>query len=311
MAAHPSVWPFVAMVVIIVAAAGGAAGVVAYLNPVHHPVPVLTVEEGDNVTVNYIGSFASGPQLGKVFDTSLYPVATDNFTYPKSLEFSLRGGASAYTWLPVHVGSSTPSGGYVLHNYTFGTVIPGFWTGMIGMTGNTSRTVVIPVDQAYGPGNPACVQSQPLVFTLPVYVSMPRTTFESTYPHVVPVTGGTFTDPIYSWTDSILSANGSWVSFQRLPAPGQATHPDGLPYYVSAITSQSLTITSRLSVGDAGKVLGTLPGNQTFCSSHPSSRFIVSSIDWAQGTFSWDFNPEVDGQSLQFVITVTNIFPPS
>jgi len=279
---------------------------VAYFNPVHHPSNALTVRYGDNVTVNYMGSFLSGGDIGKVFDTSIYSVATNNLTYPKSLEFSYRGSPSAYTQLAAHIGNNVPSGGYVVGNYTFGGVITGFWSGMIGMTGNVSHTIAIPVSQAYGPANPGCFQTQSLVFTVPVYVTLPLSNFTSAYPKVPAVTGTVFTDPLYSWNDSILSVNGSWVTFINLPVQGQKTSPYGLPYYVSTITSQSVTVTSLLSAANAGKVLGKLPGSQTYCS---SGQFIVSSINWATNTFSWNFNPEVQGQNLQFVVTVTNIFP--
>lgn len=306
MATHTSYWPFVIMVVVIVAAAGTAAGLVSYFNPVHHPSPGLTVQYGDNVTVNYIGSFLSGGDIGKVFDTSIYSVATNNLTYPKSLQFSYRGSPSAYTWLGVHVGNNVPSGGYTKANYTFGGVITGFWSGMIGMTGNVSRTIAIPVNQAYGPANPACFSTQPLTFNVQVYVTIPLTEFKSAYPSVAPVTGTTFADPFYSWTDYILGVNGSWVTYQNLPTQGERTNPYGLPYFVSAISAQNITVTSLLSSANAGKVAGTIPGNQTVCG---TSQFIVSSVNWASGTFSWNFNPEVDGQNLQFVVTVTNIFP--
>ncbi len=306
MATHPSYWPFVGMVVVILVAAGGAAGAVAYFNPVHHPSPGLTVQYGDNVTVNYIGSFLSGGDIGKVFDTSSYSTAINNLTYPKSLEFAYRGSSGAYTQLAAHIGNNVPSGGYVVGNRTFGGVITGFWSGMIGMTGNVSRTIAIPVNQAYGPANPGCFLSQSLVFTVPVYVSMPTSAFAQAYPQVPAVTGTTFADPLYSWNDYILGVNGSWVTFQNIPTQGQKTTPYGLPYYVSTITSQSLTITSLLSAASAGKVLGTMPTNQTFCG---ASQFIVSSINWASQTFTWNFNPEVEGQNLQFVLTVTNIFP--
>lgn len=294
------------MVVIIVVAAGGAAAVVSYVNPVHHPTTVLTVAYGDNVTVNYIGVLGSSPQAGSVFDTSVYKVATNNLTYPKTLEFAFRGNASDYTQLAAHIGNNVPSGGYTKANYTFGSVITGFWAGMIGMTGNVSRTITIPVSQGYGPANPSCFQTEPLVFHLPVTVSVPRSSFVSAYPNVIPVTGGTFTDPLYSWTDYILGVNGSWVTFQNMPTQGVRTTPYGLPYYVSAVNSQTITVTSTLSQANAGLVLGHLPGNESYCS---STQFIVSSINWADQTFTWDFNSQVMGNVLQFVVTVTNIFP--
>lgn len=304
-----SFWPLVVMVVIIVVAAGASAAVVAYLNPTHHPAQPTTVQYGDNVTVRYIGSFPTGAQAGRVFDTNIYLVAKNNLTYPKSLWYPYthtQWAPSNFSWLPVHVGGNVPSSGYVLDNYTFIGVVPGFWQGILGMTVNSSRSIVMNMSEAYGPANPACYATQPMVFHVPVYVSVPRSTFVSAYPNVNLTTATTFVDPTYGWNDYLLSVNGSWVSFENLPAQGQATSPYGLPYYVSAISGGNLTITSRLTQGDAGKVLGTLPSGQKVCS---ASHFIVSTVNWANQTFTWNFNNEVEGQGLQFYVTVTKIFP--
>ena len=55
----------VAVVAVIVLAGAGGASAYVYLHakPVGHP-PVLVVKLDDNVTVNYVGIFGSGPIIG-------------------------------------------------------------------------------------------------------------------------------------------------------------------------------------------------------------------------------------------------------
>ncbi|MEM0129604.1 MAG: FKBP-type peptidyl-prolyl cis-trans isomerase [Thermoplasmata archaeon] len=307
MANRPSYWPAVILLAVVIAAAGGTGAALAhFVFRAPSPSAVKVVRLGDNVTVNYIGFFASGPQAGKVFDTSRYGVAINNVTYPKSLEFSFRGNASAYTQLGVHIGSSTPTGGYVIGNWTFVSVIPGFWQGMIGMTGNTSRTINISVQNAYGPASPACFRSQPLVFQVPTIQSYSWADFNATFPGITPTTGGTFTNPTYGWTDSVLVANATTVTLQNLPTLGERVSPNGIPYVVNGTGPESITVRSLLTAGQAGTVLGHLGGGGQVCG---SSKFIVSGIDWSSNTMTWNFNPEVDGQALEFYVTVVNIFP--
>ncbi len=308
MAAKRSAWPLVILVAVIIVAAGGAAAAVSvYVFPAHPAHRVTTVAEGDNVTVNYIGMFASGPQEGRVFDTSLYSVFLNNATYPKSLEYVPRGNESNYTVLPVHVGPTVPTGGYAYGNYTFSTVITGFWQGIIGMTGNQTRIVTIPVDLAYGPANPSCFATEPLIVPVPVYSTLPLGTFQADYPNVTARTGTTFTNEVYGWKEYILSANATTVSLQSLASVGQPVKALGLPYLVTSISDGNITLTSTLTESQAGTVLGRLPGNApTICSSR---EFIVSSINWTTGTMSWNFNNEIYGEALRFYITVVDIFP--
>ncbi|MGI0067767.1 MAG: hypothetical protein ACREB9_05040 [Thermoplasmata archaeon] len=295
------------MAVIIVAAGVAAAVVSVYVVPTHQPHGVKTVAQGDNATVNYIGMFASGPQQGRVFDTSLYSVSLNNATYPKALEYVPRGAESNYTVLPVHVGSSAPTHGYVYGNYTFSTVVTGFWQGMLGMTGNQTRIVTIPVDLAYGPANPGCFAPEPLVQTVPVYSTIPLGTFRADNPNVTATTGATIYNSLYGWTEYILSANATTVSLQSLASVGERVTVYGLPYIVSAIANGNITVTSTLTVAQAGTVRGTLPASApTICN---TGEFIVSSINPTSGTMTWNFNNEIYGQPLTFFITVVDIFP--
>src|SRR5580658_2385472 len=135
----------IVLVVIVLLGGGAAAGFFWYHDRPNSAPTALVVTLGDNVTVNYIGLFGSGPQQGKVFDTSIYSVAYDNIAYPKGLQFSPRGPSpSNFTPLDVFVGASTPSGGYSLGGLSFIQVVPGFWEGLLGLSGNQTRTISVP-----------------------------------------------------------------------------------------------------------------------------------------------------------------------
>lgn len=311
MAHKYSYWPLAILMAVVIAAAGGAGAFIYYESKISPTKPLLTVEVGDNVTVNYIGYFGSGPQIGTIFDTSLWSVA-NNSNMAKSLEFANRGSEAAYTPLAVHVGANTPSGGYVIGNLTFSSVITGFWQGMVGMTGNVSKSISIPPALGYGNPVPSCYQNQPAVYTLPATNYIQASTFQTNYPNITAVSGNQFTDPQYGWNDVIVSANSSWVVLQYQPTPGQVTSPYGYAEQVTNISTSgggagTITLTALLSPSQAGLVLGQLPSTASqVCS---SSKFIVSTVSPATNTLVWNFNSEVTGQTLVFVVTVVAIYP--
>ncbi len=310
-------WIFAVVVIVVVAAVAASGGYLIYRqNHGSAPSPPTTVAEGSNVTVNYIGIFGSGPEQGKVFDTSIYSVATNDALYPKSLEYQLRGAVANYTPLAVYVGNSTPSGGYSLGNLTFESVVDGFWQGIIGMVPNTTRTIVVPEDLGYGPTDPACLTTQPLVMTVPVLETLTGIDFSTAFPGVGAAVGKEFTDPHYGWTDQILSANASFVTLERLPYVGQVTSPGGWPIEVTSIQatangSGAITVANEISAGDAGHLLGTDFLDNAPCNSSSGGKFIVTEVNVANGTFTEDYNPEVQGQTLIFVVTVVDYFPPN
>ena len=304
-AERPSLILLILLVVLVLIAAGvGAAFVYEYNKPKAAPT-LLTVQKGDNVTVNYIGEFGSGPQIGRVFDTSFYSVAQNNVTYPKSLEYAPRSSASAYTPLAVHVGPNAPAGGYPVGNLTFSGVVTGFWQGLVGLTGNHTQTVVVPASLGYGPLNSSCLRPAPLVFTLPVLTYLPLGEFASLYPNVTADVGVEFTDSNYGWTDQVFAVNATSVSVQALPTVGQTSSPDGLPFEVTALNATSVTLSSLLTPANAGLVLGHLRVG-SICS---ESKFIVSAVDPSAGTLTENFNPEVQGETLDFIVAVVNIYP--
>ena len=301
----PSLGWLVFFVVVVVIVAGVGAALLYKYNTVKGAAGPLTVAVGDNVTVNYIGLFGSGPEQGKVFDTSLQRVALDGAAYPKSLEYSARN-TSQYTPLAVHVGPNTPSSGYNVSGVTYLGVVPGFWRGLVGLAVNQSRWVSVPPDLGYGSLDPACLRTASLNETIPTVVTVPLSSFATEYPGDLGLTGATFADPTYGWTDEVLSANATAVVVERMPYVGETTDPYGWTIEVVKVTSASLTLLSELTPSSVGVVLGSISG-VTVCS---TTSFLVWSVNLSGGTFTENYNREVVGETLIFVVTIVSILPP-
>ena len=305
--ARPSAWlTFILVVIVVVAGIAGGA-FLYYENHKSPPAGPLTVQVGDNVTVNYIGLFAKGPQQGRVFDTSEYAVALNNVSWPKALQYSSRGGQpSDYTPLGVYVGPNAPSGGYTIGNTTFGGVVTGFWQGLVGLPGNRTAYITVPPALGYSFVNSSCFVTQPLTTTYPVVVTLSPADFSGLFPNVSAVAGTVYTDPVYGWSDVILSVNASALTYENLPTLGMVTNPSGWPVLVANISATTITLESQLTPAQAGLVAGHVSGSGV-CG---QTSFIVSNVNLAAGTYTEDYNSEVAGQTLIFVVTVVNIFRP-
>ncbi len=304
-ASSPSLGFLTVLVVVIVVGAGVGAGVLYLYNHPRPPGTPATVQIGDNATVNYIGIFGSGPQVGKVFDTSILDVAKDNATYPKSLEYTPRN-VSGYEPLPVHVGPNTPSGGYVVGNVTYSSVVTGFWRGLIGLAVGETRRVTVDPSAGYGPLNASCLRTAPLVQTIAAAVVYTAAQFSANYSGVTAAAGTTFRDPTYGWNDTVVSANSSAVVVERSPYVGETTKPYGWTILVENVSAGRITLASQLSPSSVGTVLGTIP-TTTVCS---TTSFLVWNVAPANGTYTQNYNREVVGETLIFVVTVVSILPP-
>ena len=294
------------LIVAVLVIAGVGAGLLYYLTHPSSSSSRVTIQVGDNATVNYIGFIGSGAQYGKVFDTSFYSVAKNNVTYPKSLEFTMRPSAANYTPLPVHVGATSPSSGYSQYGLSFITVVTGFWQGILGMPGNQTTSIVIPPNLGYGPQSPDCFQNASLTSTLPVLRTLSTSQFASAYPGVSAAQGTEFRDPTYGWPVYVLSANSTVVVVQNQPTVGWSSTPStvGWPVAVTALNSTTITLTNELTPADAGLVLGH--STASVCS---QTQYIVSAVNTASGTYTRNYNSEHVGQTLIFVVTIVDIFP--
>jgi hypothetical protein len=296
----------IVLVLVVIVAGGVGFGVLYYENHKLGTPSQLTVQVGDNVTVNYIGVFGTSAQIGKVFDTSYYSVAFNNYSWPKAIGFSPRGpNPSNFTPLPVSVGPNIPSSGYTVGNLTFQGVVTGFWQGLVGLPGNQTRYITVPENLGYGPQNQSCFVSQPLTYTLPVTVSLSTSQFSTQFPSVTPVAGGEFSDPTYHWPVYILSVNSTGVSYENLPTVGWTASPQGWAVKVTNLNATTITLTNQLSASNAGLVGGT--STVQTCG---SGSFIVSQVSSASSTYTENYNRDVLGQTLIFIVTVVDIFPP-
>lgn len=93
--------------------------------------PGEEAEDGKQVEVEYVGRMADG---GGVFDTSRIPVAEGNFE--KADQFQARGNLQP---LEIPLNPQRPG------------VVQGFYSALVNMSENESRTVTLSPDEAYGP----------------------------------------------------------------------------------------------------------------------------------------------------------------
>jgi FKBP-type peptidyl-prolyl cis-trans isomerase 2 len=307
--------PLIVLVVVVIIGAGVGSAYYYYHSRPPSSTPARLVQVGDNVTVNYIGIYGSGPEAGRVFDTSLFNVGSNNAVWPKSVEYHARGAlASNYTPLAVHVGGNTPQSGYSLGNLSFIQVVTGFWQGLVGIPPNQTHTIVVPPALGYGYTNPECVAVRPITEYLPVVTSMPGTTFTSLYPGALAASGSEFTDPHYGWKVLVLSANSSFVTIENLAQVGNTASPAGWPVEVTSVTATAngtgqITLVNDLSASQAGSLVGKdFLGNGP-CSSQASGKFIVTAVDPVHGTYTEDYNQEVVGKTLIFMVTIVNVYP--
>lgn len=297
-------FPWVAYLVLVILLCAGAGGGLYVLDktvfkPNPSPSPLI-VQEGDNVTVNYIGLFGSGIDQGKVFDTSLQSVAMDNSAWPKALSFSLRS-PGGYVPLQAHVGPQTYG------SYT--SLITGFWTAMVGLQGNQTITTVIPPKDGYGLSNPADIFTYPLVQTMPMVNTYTPSEFGSAFSGISAQTGETFTDPHWGWQDYVFSVNSTAVVVIDQPTVGETIHPLDWPDTILSVNSGSgpngtITFRNDLTPQSVGAVTGTDWQNA-------GNTYYLTDVDPTAGTYTLDFNTEVTGNTLIFEITIVDILPPA
>ncbi len=255
-----------------------------------------TVVNGDTVRVDYIGRLEDQ----RVFDTSLWSVASNNALYPKSLSFTLRA-ESTYEPLEFKVGS--------------GSVITGFDQGVIGMSVGETKVITVPPDEGYGNMNESLLFTLPLVTSLPVYDTTNYTVFYTVY-SLVPKAGMVVQDPVYGWDILVLDADSKsdTVLLMNKPLVGQKFaiygEPDSTPptgWFVEVVYVDSsvnggnglIEVRNLLTETDAGMIKGV--------DTSSGSTFIVDMVDESAGTFRINFNNELLGKTLYFTVTLVEI----
>lgn len=259
-----------------------------------------TVASGDKVKVDYIGKFEDG----RVFDTSLWSVASDNTTYPKSLFFTMRGNETRYTPLEFTVGA--------------GTMITGFDAAVRGMKVGETKTFTLTPNQAYGNMDSRKMVTIQLEESVPATAVMNKSNYKATFGED-PVAGGGIkwvTNqklglPAYTlYYDSQLdraevvyqaSVNDTYRAYAAAGSEG------GWDVKVIAADSEKITVRHQLTDADEFKVRGFDVAGLKISSKETLYTLYVDSVDEASGTAVLNYNREVVGHNLVFTVTVVSV----
>jgi FKBP-type peptidyl-prolyl cis-trans isomerase 2 len=237
-----------------------------------------TVKTGDRINVDYVGWLESG----EVFDTSQWDVASDNFSYPKTVSFGLR-----------------PKEQYKPFELTVGQgVITGWSEGVVGMSLGEVRRLVIPPDKAYGFPDKSKIEVRQLVESRPLTIELNDTEFEKNY-STKPAVGAVANDKVYGWPVRVLSVDGGIVT-AVVVAEKDDVFQTQWPWKIRVLNVDSsanggrgeVRIQHALSEKDENHVTGTENG----------AKFFITSVDETAGTFEFNKNDFLAGKTLIFRI---------
>lgn len=241
------------------------------------------VTVGQTIQVDYIGKLTDG----RVFDTSNYSIAINDAAYPKTLSFTLRDQTS-YTQLSFEVGG--------------GQLIAGFDSAVVGMRIGETKAVTLTSDEAYGPMDLAKLVTFDLTETVPLLETFTSAQFTAEY-GVGPVAGLTVTDPSWNWPVTVLEYNtqSDRVVVKNTPTVDTEYHINGdsttgWDVLVTDIdsTSDLITLEHQLVDADSDYIMG-VDGTGTF---------FITQVDVENGTAVKNYNSELLGKSLVFIITI-------
>ncbi len=259
---------------------------------------IETVSWGDTVKVDYIGKLPDG----RVFDTSLWEVASDNALYPKSLEFQLKN-QSKYKPLEFRVGA---------HN-----MIPGFESGVIGMKLNETQVLEVPPEKGYGPLNQSKLVTVPIVQEEPVFETYNFTEFTSTFERA-PKVGLALEHPQWGWDISVISVSNQADSIMVKNFPELDTK---YPVYGADLglekTGWYVTVDSYDSSADGGKGIIEVrhvlkPGDAQHLKGidEKGNQFILHEVDPDSNRLVFNYDGELKGKTLYFTVTIVDIIEP-
>ncbi len=237
---------------------------------------VKVVKEGDEISVWYYGYIYYGGER-RIFDTNIREVAVDNTTYPKTL---------TYKW----------SGNFKPLNFTVGdgTMIKGFDEGVRGMKEGETRTIVVPPDKGYV-FSWKDVKNYSLEEEVPVIQNLTLEQFQQRTGNQNPADNTVYRDKNYGWTLLVLEVKPTEdrVTVLNNPVAGQSYTPyknvTDFKVYVESIKNGVIHVKFII-----GKLPILLPDGG-----------IIDKV-W-DGHFRVNYNKEVAGKTLYFVVTVISI----
>lgn len=261
---------------------------------------VLLIQEGDKVSVDYVGRFVgTAGEPGPVFDTSLPEVARDD-SIPKSISF-IEKPADTYDDLTFTVGS--------------GTMIKGFEEAVINKQVDESFTVAIPPEKGYGLALEELVYSVNATETIPMKETLSRDVFQTLYSMVDLETADSFIHPFWTWDVHILSADPEEVQIWHQPVYGQNYLGFTWNTTIVDMSTERNIITLHHDLEGINRdtripypMLAAFDPNwaaiiNELVEQPPGEGLVISK----GGEITIDFNGEVTGKTLIFTITINNV----
>jgi FKBP-type peptidyl-prolyl cis-trans isomerase 2 len=257
------------------------------------------IVSGDVVMMNYIGKLPDG----RVFDTSLYSVASNDARYPKSLTFSLRDNSS---YKPFNMTAG---------NYGTGGTIKGFALGVLGLREGDRATITVLPGEGYK------IQSnftrwQELSQLVPAVEVVSTQEFSNNF-KTTPVPMAILPHYFWTWDVQVVEVFAGTVTYRNIPTVGEViypfgdpsdpTNPSGWPVEVTEFDPLDAVITVKhhLTADDVYNVKGTDIDDRTI---------IVTDYNAENGTFqvgksnsSSGYNAEIAGRTLIFEVTIITV----
>ena len=246
----------------------------SYMYPSQEKAKVVKV--GDKISVYYYGYIYYGGQR-RIFDTNIEKVAKDNLTYPKILTYKWTGNFKPLTFT---VGN--------------GTMIKGFEEGVVGMKLNETKTIVVPPDKGYK-FDWRKVKNVSFTQKIPVIENMTLDDFKKRFGVTNPYINSVYRDKYHGWNCLVLYVSGpkNLVTIENTPTVGNDYQPYPTPdliIHVDTVSNGNITYTYKI------KSLPILL---------PSGGI----IDYVHDDyFRVNFNQEVAGKTLYFVVTIDKIW---
>ena len=263
-----------------------------------------TVKNGDNISVDYVGSF----QDGKVFDTSIESVARAN-------------------------NLSNPSAQYEPLNFTVGkrSVIEGFDEGVIGMKVGDTKTLTIPPEKGY-PVDPSRIQVSPIIQDLPATsviprvlevpssqfeqifgpnhsvgdtVTIPDTNINVTITNMTPeislkynlIVGSNIWDSRAPWNETVIKIDDKNITVKPKITKNEIIQFQGAPFNTTVIDVNDTNITLRHNRIPDKRI--TVPGM--------FGQMEDMKVSFNETSVIMDRNSEVAGKTLLFNVTLRSI----
>jgi len=259
---------------------------------------VLLVQEGDEISVDYVGRFVGvAGEPGPVFDTSIPEIARDS-SIPKSRTFMVR---PTYDDLTFTVGS--------------GQMIKGFEESVLGKKEGQTYTVAIPPDKGYGDSYDDLILAVNATETIPLRETLSRERFDKLFP-MVNTELDTFIHPFWGWDVHIVSIDPEKVTIWHQPVYGQDYRGFTWNTTVVDISTDRNVITLHHKIDEIQRdtkvpferaMIYDPYWGEKAASINPQEPPVEAFITSAGGQIIIDFNKEVSGKNLIFTITINTI----